>query len=116
MDSSDRPDRVSEEREAGIIERARDLLSCSPYSELGRITSSYHHGVLMLRGCVTSQYLKQVAQELVGRIEGVKALVNQIEVRMAAERGPSRAVVPGPGPDGGPIAAGRRHGDSTRGG
>ncbi len=116
MKSSDRPDRVYERWEAGIVERARHLLSGSPCSELGRITSSYHAGVLVLRGCVRSQYLKQVAQELVGRIEGVKALVNQIEVRMAADRGPSGAVVPGPGPDGRPIAAGRWHGDSTRGG
>jgi hypothetical protein len=70
----------------------------------------------MLQGCVTPHYLKQVAQELVGRIEGVKAPVNQIEVRMAVDRGPSGALVPGPAPDGGPIAAVRRHGDSTRGG
>jgi osmotically-inducible protein OsmY len=116
MESSDRQDRVHEEWGAGINERARDLLAGCPYSELGRITSSYHCGVLMLRGCVTSQYLKQVAQEPVGRMEGVKALVNQIEVRRAGDRGPSGALVPGPGPDGGRIAAGRRHGDSTRGG
>jgi len=97
MESSDRPDRSHDEWGAGILQRAREQLSRSPYSELGRITSSYHRGVLMLRGCVQSQYLKQVAQELVSRIEGVDAIVNHIEVRMAADRGPSGAWVLGPG-------------------
>jgi osmotically-inducible protein OsmY len=96
MESSDRPERAHDEWEAGVTGRARDRLSRSPYSELGRITSSFHRGVLMLRGCVTSQYLKQVAQELVSRLEGVDAIVNQIEVRMAADRGATRAGVLGP--------------------
>jgi osmotically-inducible protein OsmY len=102
MESSDRPDRAHDGGEEEIIRRARDRLSCSPYPELARITSSYHRGVLMLRGCVRSQYLKQVAQELVSRIEGVDAIVNHIEVRMAADRGPSGVGVLGPGPDPGP--------------
>jgi len=106
MESSDRPDRAHDEGEEGIIRRARDQLSRSPYSELVRITSSYHRGVLMLRGCVRSQYLKQVAQELVSRIEGVDAIVNHIEVRMAADRGPSGAGVLGPGRDPGPAPPG----------
>jgi osmotically-inducible protein OsmY len=99
MESADHPDRAHDETEEEIIRRARDQLSRSPYSELVRITSSYHRGVLMLRGCVRLQYLKQVAQELVSRIEGVDAIVNHIEVRMAADRGPSGAGVLGPGPD-----------------
>ena len=102
MESSDRPDRARDEAEEGIIRRARDQLSHSPYPELVRITSSYRRGVLMLRGCVRSQYLKQVAQELVSRIEGVDAIVNRIEVRMAADRRSSGAGVLGPGPDPGP--------------
>jgi osmotically-inducible protein OsmY len=99
MESSDRPDRAHDEAEEGINRRARDQLSRSPYSELARITSSYHRGVLMLRGCVRSQYLKQIAQESVSQIEGVDAIVNHIEVRMAADRGPSGAGMFGPGPD-----------------
>ena len=102
MESADRPDRAHDEAEEGIIRCARDQLSRSPYSELVRITSSYHRGVLMLRGCVRSQYLKQVAQGSVSRIEGVDAIVNHNEVRMAADRGPSTARMLGPGPDPGP--------------
>jgi hypothetical protein len=56
----------------------------------------------MLRESVRSQYLEQVAQELVSRIEGVDAIVNHIEVRMAAARGPLGAGVIGRGPDPGP--------------
>jgi osmotically-inducible protein OsmY len=108
MESSDRPDRARDESEEGIIRRARDQLSRSSYPELVRITSSYHRGVLILRGCVRSQYLKQVAQELVSRIEGVDAIVNHIEVRMAADRDPTGAGVLGPArnpaPPGRPLA------------
>lgn len=49
----------------------------------------------MLRGCVGSRYLKQVAQELAIRIPGVNAVVNEIELRGAriasrGERSPGR--------------------------
>ena len=40
----------------------------------------------MLRGFLPSHYLKQVAQELVCQIEGVDAVVNQIEVKAAIDR------------------------------
>jgi osmotically-inducible protein OsmY len=116
MESSDRSDRAYDEWEAGIAGRARDRLARSPDSELGRFTSSFHRGVLRLRGCVRSQYLKQIAQELVSRIEGVDAIVNHIEVRMAADRGPSVAGVLGPGPDHGPVPTDRWRDEAPRGG
>ncbi len=73
-----------------VIRQARDLLSHSAYSELSWIISSYHRGVLMLQGRVSSRYIKQVAQELTGRIRGVHAVVNEIEVRPAWETGRER--------------------------
>ncbi len=70
-----------------VIRRAGDILTRSAYFELRRVTSTYHHGVLMLRGRVSSRYIKQVAQELTGRIQGVQSVVNEIEVRAASESG-----------------------------
>jgi len=37
-------------------------------------------GVLMLRGRVSSYFLKQVAQSAVSQIDGVKRVINRIEV------------------------------------
>lgn len=70
-----------------VIRRACDILTHSAYSELRRVTSIYHRGVLMLRGCVSSRYIKQVAQELTGRIQGVHSVVNEIEVCATSESG-----------------------------
>lgn len=114
MESSDRPDRDADTFEVAVIRRAQDRLARSPYSALGRVTSSYHRGALELRGCLPSQYLKQVAQELVSRIDGVDAVINQIEVRVAADVVGVGAGAARRGPDPGPAPGSR--GDSARGG
>lgn len=80
-------DRAEDELGPEVIRQARDLLSHSAYSELRRVTSSYHRGILMLRGRVSSRYIKQVAQELTVRIQGVHSVVNEIEVRVTSESG-----------------------------
>jgi osmotically-inducible protein OsmY len=112
MESSDHPDREHDEFGAAIVRRAQERLTLSPYAALGRVTSSYHQGALELRGCLPSHYLKQVAQELVSRIEGVSHVINQIEVRVAADLGRSTTGAGGPGPYPGP----GDHSDSARGG
>jgi osmotically-inducible protein OsmY len=43
-------------------------------------------GVLCLRGCVRSQYLKQVAQTIAVAVEGVHRVDNRIEVVAAESR------------------------------
>jgi osmotically-inducible protein OsmY len=46
--------------------------------------------VLVLRGCLPSYYLKQLAQEVVAHLEGVEGVDNQIQVVPGAARsGPS---------------------------
>jgi osmotically-inducible protein OsmY len=46
--------------------------------------------VLVLRGCLPTYYLKQVAQEVVAHLEGVEGVENQIQVVPGASRsGPS---------------------------
>jgi osmotically-inducible protein OsmY len=59
-----------------------------------RIECYDHEGVVTLRGRVPSYYLKQVAQELVGRVPGVEVVSNHLEVAAVADLG--TAVVYGP--------------------
>jgi len=47
-------------------------------------------GVLHLRGAVSSYYLKQVAQELVVAVEGVRVVNNQIDVAKPVPRSAAR--------------------------
>jgi osmotically-inducible protein OsmY len=90
MESSDRPDREPDDPEARVITRVRERLARARYSELGRVVTSYRCGLLILGGHLPSQYLRQVAQELIADIDGVTAVVNQIEVRSAAGRSRGR--------------------------
>jgi hypothetical protein len=116
MDSFDGPDRDCDEFGAAVVRRVQERLALSPYGVLGRVASSYHRGALRLRGSLPSHYLKQVAQELVSRIEGVHDVINQIEVRVAADLGGSGSARVGPDRDPTPRPGDRGRGDSPRGG
>jgi phosphocarrier protein len=60
----------------------------SPYFALRDVCCAYHDGVLTLRGFLPSYYLKQLAQSMVGDVEGVLRVVNEIEVATALHREP----------------------------
>ena len=60
-----------------LAERA---LRNSPYLILRNVTCEYQEGVLTLRGCLPTYYLKQVAQAVVAPVDGVRQVVNEIEV------------------------------------
>jgi osmotically-inducible protein OsmY len=62
---------------ADLAERA---LRNSPYLALRNVACDCHDGVLTLRGCVPTYYLKQVAQAAAARVDGVRQVVNEIEV------------------------------------
>jgi len=62
-------------------ELAERRLRRSSYFALSTIGCTYREGVLTLRGHLPTHYLKQMAQETVGGLEGVHAIANQIEVR-----------------------------------
>ena len=72
----------------GLLELAEGCLRRNPYLALKNVACDCRGGVLVLRGCLPSYYLKQVAQEVVARLEGVQAVDNQIQVVTAAN--PSR--------------------------
>jgi hypothetical protein len=59
---------------------AERLLRSNPYLALKNISCDCRYGVLVLRGSLPSFYLKQVAQEIVSRLEGVEAIDNQIQI------------------------------------
>ena len=52
----------------------------SSYFALRGVVCEFHEGMFVLRGKVPSFHMKQLAQELVRKIEGVGAVVNALEV------------------------------------
>jgi osmotically-inducible protein OsmY len=63
-----------------------ERLGASGYLALRRIRCECDGGVLCLRGCVPSQYLKQVAQAIAAAVEGVRRVDNRIEVVASGSR------------------------------
>jgi len=69
-----------------ILEGAESCLRSNPYLALKNVTCDYREGVLTLRGCLPSYYLKQVAQTAVARVAGGVRIVNEIEVISPSRR------------------------------
>ena len=63
-----------------IVAAFRHSWSSSGYPALKRIECRFESGILFIRGTVNSFYHKQMAQELVRRVDGVKQIVNELEV------------------------------------
>lgn len=66
--------------QTSIATEALRRLKCSGYSALRDLTIDVHGEGLCLRGRVTTHYLKQVALAIVVQIEGVRRVLNLIEV------------------------------------
>ena len=71
---------------AGIIEGAETRLRANPYLALKNVSCEYEQGVLTLRGCLPTYYLKQMAQTAMDRLDGVDQVVNEIEVLSSPRR------------------------------
>jgi len=69
-----------------IVEGAENRLRHNSYLALKNVHCDYNEGVLTLRGCLPTYYLKQIAQATVARLEGVQRIVNEIEVVGTARR------------------------------
>ena len=67
--------------EERVVEAVQGRLRGSAYSALKRIVCMGQGGAVELEGKVSSHYLKQVAQSLVERVDGVTSVNNRIEVR-----------------------------------
>jgi osmotically-inducible protein OsmY len=67
-----------------IADIARAVLRQSAYAELRELSCDFNGGVLTLRGCVPTYYLKQVAQEAVADVPGVIEVDNHLEVGVSS--------------------------------
>lgn len=63
-----------------LVSIARRRLSACGYAQLSCITCRFDHGVCVLRGTVSTFYLKQIAQEQIRSLQGVKQIVNELRV------------------------------------
>ena len=70
----------SQRRDRSFNRRRSSRLRNSGYHELYFVLCDFHEGVLTLRGRVSSFYLKQVAQELIRRLDGVGEVNNHLVV------------------------------------
>jgi osmotically-inducible protein OsmY len=70
---------LKQEKEA-IAARVEARMRHSGYYELRGVSCDFHEGILILRGCVPSFHLKQLAQSLVFHLDGVQELSNRLEV------------------------------------
>lgn len=75
-----------------VVKAAEKRLQDSPYAALRTITCEFREGTLVLRGRVTSYYLKQLAQETVRSLEGIGGILNVVEARRATNGSSPRTV------------------------
>jgi osmotically-inducible protein OsmY len=73
-------------REGRIEEAAEGHLRRSGYLALRDIGCTCREGVVTLGGCLPTYYLKQIAQHVVAESEGVRAIINRIEVLAPSDR------------------------------
>jgi len=66
--------------EAMVVDAAIKELRSRGYVGLRTLTCEYHEGMLILRGVVSSYFLKQLAREAVHKIEKVNMIVDAVEV------------------------------------
>ena len=75
------PDKPSPDPQASLQAVAERALRSGPYPALKKLSCDYRGGVLVLRGCLPSYYLKQIAQEVVAhQFDHGGRLENRIEV------------------------------------
>jgi osmotically-inducible protein OsmY len=63
-----------------LARRIEDRLRRSGYLALREVACDTRGGVVRLRGCLPSYYLKQIAQATVSEVEGVRQIINRIKV------------------------------------
>lgn len=60
---------------------ARERLGSCGYAILKTVECAHENGAIILRGTVSSYFLKQIAQERIRSIEGVTRIINELEVQ-----------------------------------
>lgn len=62
------------------LDRVQEALHDCGYDQLRRIRTYCNHGRIVLQGRVATYYLKQVAQEVVLNVQGVRDVDNDLQV------------------------------------
>lgn len=70
-----------------LADLAEQCLRNSPYLALRRIACLPLGHAIVLRGCLPTYYLKQMAQSLVSQVPGVEQVQNEIEVVTSPQQG-----------------------------
>ena len=63
-----------------VVQAAKDRLNRNPGTSAEQVSCEYRQGVLSLHGRLPTYYQKQLAQEAVKGLDGVRQVVNEIEV------------------------------------
>lgn len=63
-----------------VARMAIQKLRARGYDGLRSVTCEHREGMLVLRGCVSSYFLKQLAQEIAYTIPGLRIIVNSVSV------------------------------------
>jgi osmotically-inducible protein OsmY len=79
---SSRQDEIAVGFEAANMERAAQWrLEASAYTALKAVKCRFHEGTLVLDGRVPTYFHKQLAQEAIRALPGIREIINQISVR-----------------------------------
>jgi osmotically-inducible protein OsmY len=70
----------------GALEKAEARLRSNSYLALKNVSCELEHGVLTLRGCVPSYYLREMATSAVSRLDGIDTVVNELQVIASPRR------------------------------
>ncbi|MFV1967748.1 MAG: BON domain-containing protein [Pirellulaceae bacterium] len=73
------------ESSVDIEEQARVRLQHSQYRAIQRVSCRFDAGVLTLEGHVPTFHYKQLAQTAVVEIDGVRRIINEIEVNSPSQ-------------------------------
>ena len=68
---------------ASFVDRLDHAISSSPHLTGRKLKLETDSGVVVLRGKVNTYFQKQMAQEAVRRVDGVRLIDNQLEVDWA---------------------------------
>lgn len=72
---------TSQEAVRETEDHVRSCFRSSPYLDLRHIDCRMEDGVLSMHGRVGSFYLKQIAQTVASKVEGVRRIENHLEVK-----------------------------------
>jgi hypothetical protein len=70
-----------------VVRLAQARLRNTPYSALRQVQCEITDGALVLRGCLPSYFLKQMAQEVLAEHAGILGIDNRIQVEQHAPAG-----------------------------